>query len=231
MKTRTIVIYSSSQKISREVEGFVTEAQNREGGAGKVFRVHDGEDFRVKVEVYHPYLVFVETNCWYELTSYKLAQYRVKYRRMMICVFTYDRLTPAQAAGLMRSGVDSFLDMRNDDGVTRAGVALIIRGDMYRPEWVSEAEDEDCEGPEDNSGLTPKEREVLRLVGMGNGDREIALKTGVSEERARNCVSALRKKLGVSRTGALQVLAIKAGLVRFEELVNPGINLKGLDRK
>jgi hypothetical protein len=81
MRTRTIVIYSSSQKISHEVECFVAEAQNREGGAGKVFRVHDGEDFRIKVEVYHPYLVFVETNCWYELTAYKLVHYRVKYRR------------------------------------------------------------------------------------------------------------------------------------------------------
>ncbi|MDR2758653.1 MAG: hypothetical protein LBB78_04680 [Spirochaetaceae bacterium] len=166
MRTSTIVIYSSSQKISHEVECFVQEAQNREGGAGKVFRVHDEEDFRIKVEVYRPYLVFVESNCWYELTSYRLAHYRVKYRRMMICVFTYDRLMPAQAAGL-----------------------------------------------------------------MGNGDREIALKTGVSYGAAKNKLSALRRKLGVNRTGTLQVLAIKAGLVRFEELVNPEIDLKGLDRK
>jgi DNA-binding NarL/FixJ family response regulator len=230
MKTRTIVIYSSSQKISREVECFVQEAQNREGGAGKVFRVHDEEDFRIKVEVYHPYLVFVETNCWYELTSYKLAHYRVKYRRMMICVFTYDRLMPVQAAGLMSNGADSFLDLRDDDGVTSVGVAMVIRGDIYMPEWVSEAP-EDYEGPENNPGLTRKEQEVLRLVGMGNGDQEIALKTGVSYGTAKNNLSALRKKLGVNRTGVLQVLAIKAGLVRFEELVNPEINLKGLDRK
>jgi DNA-binding CsgD family transcriptional regulator len=65
---------------------------------------------------------------------------------------------------------------------------------------------------------------------MGNGDREIALKTGISYGAAKNKLSALRRKLGVNRTGALQVLAIKAGLVRFEELVNPEIDLKGLDR-
>jgi DNA-binding CsgD family transcriptional regulator len=230
MRTNTIVIYSSSQKISREVECFVQEAQSREGGAGKVFRVHDEEDFRIKVEVYHPYLVFVETNCWYELTSYKLAHYRVKYRRMMICAFTYDRLMPVQAAGLMSSGADSFLDLRDDDRVTGRGIAMVIRGDIYMPEWVNEAA-EDGEGPGDNPGLTPKEQEVLRLVGMGNGDREIALKTGVRYGVAKNKLSALRKKLGVNRTGVLQVLAIKAGLVRFEELVNPEIDLKGLDRR
>jgi DNA-binding NarL/FixJ family response regulator len=230
MRTRTIVIYSSSQKISREVEGFVVEAQGRDGGAGKVFLVHDEEDFRVKVEVYHPYLVFVETNCWYELTAYKLAHYRVKYRRMMICVFTYERLMPAQAAGFMSNGADSFLDLRGDDGVSRGGVALVVRGEGYRPEWVSEVE-KDGEGPEDNPGLTRKEREVLRLVGMGNGDQEIALKTGVSCGRARNILSELHKKLGVKRTGVLQVLAIKAGLVRFEELVNPGIDLQGVGKR
>jgi hypothetical protein len=63
---------------------------------------------------------------------------------------------------------------------------------------------------------------------MGNGDKKIAIKTGVSEGRARNCLSALRKKLGVSLTGILQVLAVKAGLVWFEELVNPKIDLEWL---
>jgi DNA-binding NarL/FixJ family response regulator len=178
MRTNTIVIYSSSQKIACEVERFITETRSREGRPGKVFRVHDGKDFRIKVEVYHPYLVFIETNCWYELTSWKLAQYRAKYRQMEICLVTYERLLPAQAAGLMRSGADSFLDLRDDDGVTRAGIARIIRGDIYMPEWVSEAEKDEHEGPGDNPGLTRREREALRLVGMGNGDQEIACKMG-----------------------------------------------------
>jgi DNA-binding NarL/FixJ family response regulator len=228
MRTRTIVIYSSSQKIACEVERFVKEAQNREGGPGKVFCVHDGEDFRVKIEVYHPYLLFMESNCWYELTAYKLAHYRMKYRRMSICVFTYDRLLPVQAAGLMRNGADSFLDLRDDDGVTRAGIARIVRGDVYKPEWVSEADER--EGPEDNPRLTRREREAFRLVGMGNGDQEIASKMGVTYGVAKNYLVSLRRKLGVNRTGMLQILAIKAGLVRFDELVNPVVGLEGLDR-
>jgi DNA-binding NarL/FixJ family response regulator len=114
---------------------------------------------------------------------------------MMICVFTYDQLVSTQAAGLMSSGTDSFLNLRDDDGVTRAGVALVIRGAIYRPEWVNEAEEEG-EGAEDNPGLTRKETEVLRLVGMGNGDREIALKTGVSYRRARNCVRRYARSWG-----------------------------------
>jgi DNA-binding CsgD family transcriptional regulator len=47
---------------------------------------------------------------------------------------------------------------------------------------------------------------------MGNGDREIVLKTGVSYGAAKNKLSALRRKLGVNRTGALWAPANKAGL-------------------
>jgi DNA-binding NarL/FixJ family response regulator len=230
MRTDTIVIYSSSQKISHEVECFIKETRSREGRPGKVFRVHDGKDFRVKIEVYHPYLVFKETNCWYELTAWKLAQYRTEYRRIEICVFTYDRLLPAQAAGLMRSGADSFLDLRDDDEVTRAGIARIIRGDVYMPEWVSEAEKDEQEGPGEHPGLTRREQEAFRLVGLGDGDYEIACKMGVSYGMAKNYLSALRRKLGVKRTNALPVLAIRAGLVRYDELVNPGIDSRVLGR-
>jgi DNA-binding NarL/FixJ family response regulator len=226
MRTNAIVIYSSSQKISREVERFITETRNREGKPGKVFRVHDGKDFRVKAEVYHPYLVFIETNCWYELTAWNLAQYRAKYRLMEICVFTYDRLLSAQAAGLMRSGADSFLDLRDDDEVTRAGIARIVRGDVYVPEWVSEEEENEQEGPGEHPGLTRREREAFRLVGLGNGDHEIARKMGITYGVAKNYLSALRRKLGVKRTDRLQILAIRAGLVRHDELGNSEIDLE-----
>jgi hypothetical protein len=173
MRTNAIVIYSSSQKRSHEVECFITETQSREGKPGKVFRVHDGKDFRIKVEVYHPYLVFIETNCWYELTAWKLAQYRAKYRQMEICVFTYDRLLPTQAAGLMRGGAGSFLDLRDEDEVTRAGIKRIIRGDVYMPEWVSAAEEDEQEHRKTpssrpmgfgNSIVTPAVRFFYRFI-------------------------------------------------------------------
>jgi DNA-binding NarL/FixJ family response regulator len=182
------------------------------------------------VEVYHPYLVFIETNCWYELTAWKLAQYRAKYRQMEICVFTYDRLLPAQAAGLMRGGAGSFLDLRDEDEVTRAGIERIIRGDVYMPEWVSEAEENEQEGPGEHPDLTRREREAFRLVGLGNGDDEIACKMSVTYGVVKNYLSSLRRKLGVKRTNILQILAVKAGLVRFNELVNPALDLKWLDK-
>jgi DNA-binding CsgD family transcriptional regulator len=97
------------------------------------------------------------------------------------------------------------------------------------PEWVSEAEEGEQEGPGEHPDLTRREREALRLVGLGNGDDEIARKMGVTYGVAKNYLSSLRRKLGVNRTGVLPILAIKAGLVRFDELVNPRVDLKGLE--
>jgi DNA-binding NarL/FixJ family response regulator len=129
----------------------------------------------------------------------------------------------------MRGGADSFLDLRDDDEVTRAGIERIMRGDVYMPEWVNEAETDEQEGPGEHPDLTRREWEAFRLVGLGNGDQEIARKMGVAYGVAKNYLPSIRRKLGVKRTDGLQILAIKAGLVRYDELVNPGIDLKGLE--
>jgi DNA-binding CsgD family transcriptional regulator len=97
------------------------------------------------------------------------------------------------------------------------------------PEWVSKAEEGEQEGPGEHPDLTRREREAFRLVGLGDGDQEIARKMGVTYGVAKNYLSAIRRKLGVKRTDGLQILAIKAGLVRYDELVNPGLDLKGLE--
>jgi DNA-binding NarL/FixJ family response regulator len=66
-------------------------------------------------------------------------------------------------------GADSFLDLRDDDEATRTGIDRIIRENVYMPEWVSGAGQDEYNGPEEPPGLTRREREVFRLVGIGNG--------------------------------------------------------------
>jgi DNA-binding CsgD family transcriptional regulator len=92
------------------------------------------------------------------------------------------------------------------------------------PEWVSEAEEKEQEGPGEHPGLTRREREAFRLAGLGDGDHEIARKMGVTYGVAKNHLSSIRRKLGVKRTDAIRTLAIRAGLVRFAELINPEID-------
>jgi len=52
-------------------------------------------------------------------------------------------------------------------------------------------------GSDEGSRLSPREKDVARLVANGLSNRQIAEKLGVQEQSIKNCVSSLMSKLGV----------------------------------
>ena len=58
--------------------------------------------------------------------------------------------------------------------------------------------------------LTPREREILALVGQGRANKEIAAELGISERTARTHVSHVLRKLGVSSRTQAALLATRA---------------------
>jgi DNA-binding NarL/FixJ family response regulator len=63
------------------------------------------------------------------------------------------------------------------------------------------------------SGLTPREREILSLVGSGMSNHEIATHLVLSPLTAKTHVSRILSKLGARDRAQLVVLAYEAGLV------------------
>jgi len=63
------------------------------------------------------------------------------------------------------------------------------------------------------SGLTPREREVLRLVIEGQSNKEIGRTLSISEDTAKKHVQTILSKLGVSDRTQAAVKAVRAGLV------------------
>jgi len=63
------------------------------------------------------------------------------------------------------------------------------------------------------SNLTPREREVLRLVSAGKTNKEIARELVISERTARTHVSKVIGKLGVTSRTQAALLAVREGLV------------------
>ena len=63
------------------------------------------------------------------------------------------------------------------------------------------------------SHLTPREREVLRLLGQGRTNAEIAQRLFLAEGTVRNLVSAVLAKLGVADRTQAAVIALRTGLV------------------
>jgi two-component system, NarL family, response regulator LiaR len=61
--------------------------------------------------------------------------------------------------------------------------------------------------------LTPREREVLRLVVEGFANKQIARRLLITEKTVKTHVSSILQKLGVADRTAAAVLAIRQGLV------------------
>jgi serine-type D-Ala-D-Ala carboxypeptidase/endopeptidase (penicillin-binding protein 4) len=63
--------------------------------------------------------------------------------------------------------------------------------------------------------LTPRQREVLRLIAEGLDNAEIAQRLGISTRTARAHVSSLLERLGVQNRTQAAVLALKKGMISF----------------
>ncbi len=61
--------------------------------------------------------------------------------------------------------------------------------------------------------LTPREREVLELIGRGYANKRIAVELGVSEKTVKTHVSHLLAKLGVRDRTQAAVHALRAGII------------------
>jgi two-component system, NarL family, response regulator LiaR len=61
--------------------------------------------------------------------------------------------------------------------------------------------------------LTPREREVLVLIGRGYANKRIALELGLAEKTVKTYVGHVLAKLGVSDRTQAAIAAVRAGLV------------------
>jgi len=66
------------------------------------------------------------------------------------------------------------------------------------------------------AGLTARELEVLRLVGVGKPNKEIAAELAISERTARTHVSRIIRKLELSSRTQAALWAVRKGLVDTE---------------
>ncbi|MGO0122111.1 response regulator [Desulfothermobacter acidiphilus] len=65
-------------------------------------------------------------------------------------------------------------------------------------------------------GLTPREREILRLLASGLSNREIARQLYLSEKTVKNHLTSVFQKIGVSDRTQAALWAVKRGLFELE---------------
>jgi DNA-binding NarL/FixJ family response regulator len=122
--------------------------------------------------------------------------------------------------GALRAGASGFLvkDMALEDilaaiRVVAAGDAMIAPGITRRLIGQFTSQPRPGRSPEKLTGITDREREVLRLVGLGMSNAEIAATLYITAGTAKTHVARLLAKLDVRDRVQLVITAYEAGLV------------------
>jgi DNA-binding NarL/FixJ family response regulator len=122
--------------------------------------------------------------------------------------------------GALRAGASGFLvkdmvleDILNAIRVVAAGDAMIAPGVTRRLIGQFVAQPRSGRSPKDLTGITDREREVLRLVGLGLSNAEIGAALYITVGTAKTHVARLLAKLGARDRVQLVITAYEAGLV------------------
>jgi len=113
------------------------------------------------------------------------------------------------------SGASGYLLKDSEPAEVAAAVRSAHRGEIQLDPAVTRPLISDLSSGREGlaSSLTNRELEVLRLVGAGKANKEIAADLVISERTARTHVSNVLRKIGVNSRTQAAVLAVREGLV------------------
>ncbi|MFD5092127.1 response regulator [Amycolatopsis thailandensis] len=137
---------------------------------------------------------------------------------LMLTVFDLDEYVYTA----LRAGAAGFLLKDCPPETLIAGIHAVARGDMlFGPTITRRLVEAFTQGPPEKpaappalTGLTERELEVLRYVGTGVPNSDIARSLLVSEATVKTHLNRLMTKLGISSRAQAVVVAYETGLVR-----------------
>jgi DNA-binding NarL/FixJ family response regulator len=124
----------------------------------------------------------------------------------------------------LESGASGYLLKDSDPHEVAAAIRAAHRGQLQLDPAVTRQALSDLGAtPREDlrSKLTIRELEVLRLVGGGKANKQIALELGISERTVRTHVSNLLHKTRLTSRTQAAVLAVREGLVNTDDVHLP----------
>jgi DNA-binding NarL/FixJ family response regulator len=138
-------------------------------------------------------------------------QIRARYPQVQVVALTsFVEEEKAQAA--LDAGASGFLLKDADADEVAAAVRAARRGEVHLDPAIAGRLVRTLSTPRPGSGLTGREREVLRLVAAGQANKDIAAELNISERTARTHVSSILTKLGLTSRTQAALWAVREGL-------------------
>jgi DNA-binding NarL/FixJ family response regulator len=198
-----------------------------EAGLEVIAEAADGLEAVKAVEELRPDVVLMDIRMpkldGLEATRRILARPEPRTRVVVLTTFDLDQYVYEA----LRAGASGFLlkDAPEDQLVAAIRIAA-DGGAMFSPAVTRRLIEEfsrrvSPEPPPGLAELTPREREVLRLLARGLSNQEIAAELVVSEHTAKTHVAHILSKLGLRDRIQAVVLAYESGLVQPGEAENP----------
>lgn len=117
---------------------------------------------------------------------------------------------PVFAGRALQEGARGYLSKNAPPDAFRTAIATVLRGEVYLPDDLArQLALMGRTGDDPLARLTPREQQVLRLIGAGKDLQSIADEINVSYKTAANTSSALKKKLNADGLPGLIRMAIE----------------------
>ncbi len=114
----------------------------------------------------------------------------------------------------LRNGAAGYLLKDAEAAEVAAAIRAAVRGEVHLDSEIARRLTQDLRcGPAGPGLLTPRERQILALLGEGRSNREIANVLVISERTARTHVSNVLSKLSLTSRTQAALVAIREGLV------------------
>jgi DNA-binding NarL/FixJ family response regulator len=126
---------------------------------------------------------------------------------------------PQRVQGALEAGASGYLLKDADADEVAAAIRAAHRGELQLDPAVARRLMSKLQGAsrtDSAAELTPREVEVVILVGKGRANKEIGARLGISERTARTHVSNILRKLHLTSRTQLALWAVSEGLVTVD---------------
>lgn len=188
------------------------------GSAEVVAEAGDGQELLSLIARLRPRVALVDTELSVVSGIDALAQIRRHYPEVAVILLAA-RAEAGQVRAAMRLGASGYLTRQADPEELGLALRSVLKDQTYISPSVSNLllDRRDDTRVEDSASLTPRQRQVLTLIGKGRSTKEIAGLLGVSVKTVETHRARLMQTLGLYGTNALMRVALRWGLDVHEQ--------------